>query len=270
MDPLSPSRLSRSGAARLLASMPALCALLAPAPAGGVEWLPGRSPYSRPLADPLEPRIGLTYAASPDRLDATLGAPIPLAAFGPASLPLTATLEGHSFFRLGRDGAFFPLQTFDGIFAAGLEARLGFGAARLQLVHWSAHRADGDSTVSYRGMTFSREFWSLDLEARRGHRMLYGGLGASWHSVPEARGLSLRLGAQGSWGDGDWRPFAAVHLAGDAAHRMRFAQTALLGVETGRGPILRLALRGFSGPRPHGQSWQEIERYLGGDFSVSQ
>ncbi len=178
-------------------------------------------------------------------------------------------MEAHAFFRLGRDGAFFPLKTFDGIFGASLEKRIGLGAARLSVAHWSAHLADGDSTVTYRGKTFSREFWSFDVQMRRATGMVYAGLGTSWHAVPVDHGLSVRLGAQRSWGDRRWRPFAAVHLAADTARRMRVSQTGLLGVETGRRQVFRLALRGFAGPRPQGQYWRDVERYVGADISFA-
>ncbi len=258
----------RRGVSLLLAT---LCACIFPGMgvASCFQWFPEASPYLRPLADPLEPRTGITYASNRDRLDATLGRPVPILAFGPADRPLVATVEAHAFFRLGRDGAFFPLQTFDGIFGASLERRIGSGAARLSIAHWSAHRADGDSTVAYRGMTFSREFWSLDVQAGKGPGTVYAGVGTSWHAVPVDHGLSMRLGAQRSWGGGKWRPFAAVHFAADSARRMRVAQTGLLGVETGRRQVFRLAVRGFAGPRPQGQYWREVERYVGADVSFA-
>ena len=264
-----PRRVSfRRGASLLLITLSA-CILPAAGATASLQWFPEASPYLRPLADPLEPRTGITYASSRDRLDATLGGPIPVLAFGPADRPLVATVEGHAFFRLGRDGAFFPLQTFDGIFGASLERRVGSGAARLSVAHWSAHRADGDSTVAYRGLTFSREFWAVDVQMGRGPWTAYAGLGTSWHAVPVNRGLSVRLGAQRSWGSRGWRPFAAVHLAADTARRMRVAQTGLFGVETGHRQVFRLAVRGFAGPRPQGQYWREIERYIGADISFA-
>jgi hypothetical protein len=263
---LSRPRRLRRGASLFLASLSA-CVLTATGAAASLRWFPEASPYLRPLADPLEPRTSITYASSRDRVDATLGRPIPVLAFGPADRPLVATLEAHAFFRLGRDRAFFPLQTFDGIFGASLERRVRWGAARLSLAHWSAHRADGDSAVAYRGMTFSREFWNFDLQRQWAGGMVYAGLGTSWHAVPVDHGLALRLGAQRSWGGGSWRPFAAVHFAADAARRMRVAQTGLLGFETGHREVFRLALRGFAGPRSQGQYWRDVERYVGADIS---
>lgn len=261
-------RLLLRHASLLLAALSA-CVFPTAGATASLRWFPEASPYLRPLADPLEPRTGITYASSGDRMDATLGRPIPVMLFGPADRPLVATVEGHAFFRLGRDTAFFPLQTFDGIFGASLEKRVRSGAVRLSIAHWSAHRADGDSTVAFRGMTFSREFWNLDVQMGRDPGMVYAGLGTSWHAVPVDRGLSVRLGAQRSWGDGSWRPFAAVHLAADTARRLRVAQTGLLGVETGRRQVFRLAVRGFAGPRPQGQYWRDVERYVGADISFA-
>ena len=125
-------------------------------------WLPEGTLFPRTPADPREPRISITYAPEPDQINAVLGAPLPIVGFETGGTPVRVILEAGAFFRLGRDGDFFPLQTFDGQFGLGLEVSEGILRGRLRLLHASAHKADGDSTVSFRGETFSREFWSLE------------------------------------------------------------------------------------------------------------
>jgi len=43
----------------------------------------------------------------------------------------------------------------------------------------------------------------------------------------------------------------------------------LLGIETGRRQAFRFAVRGFAGPRPQGQYWRDVERYVGADISFA-
>ena len=245
-----------------------LGASVAPA-AAHVRWLPKTAVFPRNPAAPHEARSGLTYLPYPDRFDAALGSGIPLAALSREDRVLTAVLETGVFFRLGKQGTFFPLQTFDGLLGFGFEASSGRVHGRLRLMHWSGHRADGDPDVTYRGCIFSREFWSLEVGTSRGPLFLAGGVGSSWHAVPADHGAHLFLDA--SWqGKGTaWRPFLALHLASNAQESWRVTQSLVVAAETGSHRTVRLGLRYFDGNDPRGQFRSHSERFLGLDLEFS-
>jgi hypothetical protein len=247
-----------------------LVLLLLPAASGAdATWLPGETVHPRNPADPLEPRLGLTFVPDDDRLDAALGAPVPLVAAHAWGRPVTVVLEGGAFLRLGRDGSFFPVETVDGRFGLGVETRVRRAAFRLRVMHWSAHKADGDTSVAYRGRTFSQEFAELEAGLYRGRAFAYVRAGGAWHTVPRDRGLRVATG--GRW---DLPPplvgaFLAVHLAAGAEERWRADQSALIGWEFGGARRARIAVRGYRGHRPHGQYRESIESYLGFDLQFS-
>jgi hypothetical protein len=237
--------------------------------AGETEWLPPGTLHPRNLADPLESRLGLSYAPEPDHLDAALGAPLPIVSFPLSGRTFLAVLEAGLFIRLGRDGSFFPLRTVDGLFGAGLETRRGRFAGRLRLMHHSAHKADGDSTVAYRDFTFSREFWELEVSLIWDRASIYFRAGSAWHSVPEDKGPAAALG--GAWkGKGaSSRPFAAVHLEADRGREWRVSKSVLIGWEAGSRRFFRVGLKLFDGHSPRGQYWETTESHLGIDLQFT-
>lgn len=230
------------------------------------EWLPQGPLYPRSLSDPHEPRLGVAYAPAPKHVDASLGAPRALAEFFPGEHPLQVVLEGAGFLRLGRDGSFYPLRTVDGFFGLGLETRRNNLYARLRLMHWSAHTADGDSTVSFPGRTFSREFWELETGLRVSGAFVYVRIGSAWHSVPGKKGMDCAAG--GTWrGSGSYaRPVVSIHLAADAERSWRVNQSLFGGLELGSRNPLRVGLRGFRGNSFRGQYWKTSEQYFGVEF----
>lgn len=171
--------------------------LLGPA-SKAATWLPSETLFPRHLASPLEPRMAITAHLDGDQMDAALGQGIPIVQFGDTH-PGAIQLEAAALFTLGRDGSFFPLQTFDGLVGLGFETERQPFFFRLRLMHQSAHLADGDSTVTFRGKTFSREYattevaYAFDRSRRFNQAVVYGGLSASWHAVPEDK-LRLHVG----------------------------------------------------------------------------
>jgi hypothetical protein len=237
--------------------------LLAPPAAAAPAWFPAGPLVPRALADPLEPRIGITYAPDPDRFDAMLGAPLPLVEVPLGSRSLMVILEAGVGIRLERDGSFFPLATTDGFFGLGLETRRGPWSARLRLMHHSAHKADGDSTVAYREPTFSREYGDLQVAHTRGSVTGYLRIGGAWHAVPRDRGLDLAGGAVWRGRGTGGRPFAALHLEADAERSWRLAKAVRAGWELGSARRVRLGLRAVEGRSVPGQYWNRTDQYLG-------
>lgn len=265
-------RISRRNAGAIRARLPALLAvtLLCMQPVGAAaEWLPSRTVLPRNPADPKEPRLGMTYAPAPDHLDAALGAPLPIISFPVSDWTVITVLEAGVFFRLGREGSFFPMQTVDGLFGAGTETRRGAVTGRLQLLHESAHKADGDSTVAFRDQTFSREFWRLEIGLAWPRTSLYIRTGSSWHAIPSDTGLDVAIGGFWRGGGRSGRPFFSVHMNADAAREWRVSKSVLAGWETGTNRQVRLALRFFDGLSPRGQYWNRAERFLGFDVQFT-
>lgn len=253
----------------LLSTVVLLLGAATPPALAGPVWLPPGTLYPRALADPREPRTGLTYAPDPEFLDASLGGPIPLIGFTLADHPSRLVLEVDVFLRLGRQGSFFPLETVDGLFGLSWEAARGSFQGRLRVIHESAHLADGDSTVVFPADTFSREYWNLELGKTWSRFVLYGQVGASWHSVPDDDGLDLALG--GTWRilPGTGRPFLFFHLEAESAQEWRLNQSIVAGWETGATRQFRIGLRYYNGNSPRGQYWRTTERYLGLEMQFS-
>lgn len=231
--------------------------------ADAATWLPGETLVWRNPSDPGEPRFGLSYAPDPDQLDASLGAPLPIVSFSAGRTPVLFLLEAGVFMRLGRDGSFFPLRTVDGLFGLGVETRRNRIAARLRLLHQSAHKADGDSTLTYPGDTFSREFWQLEASLLLGRSWVYLRTGSAWHAVPERKGLELAMG--GVWrGPGDsGRPLLSVHLEAADHDAWKLTKSVLAAWEAGRSRRFTAGLRFFDGLVPHGQYFDVSERFVG-------
>jgi hypothetical protein len=247
---------------RLAAVSCCAMAALAPPALAGISWLPAPSPISRSLADPREPRFSVFFGGHPERVEVAVGTPFPLVAFAAAGSRLVVVLEGGAYLTLGRENGTFPLETVDGLFGLSVEGTRDRVMTRLRLVHMSAHKADGDSTVAFPASTYSKEFAMLDVGLRLGRAMIYGRVAGAWHAVPSDRGP--HIGAGGQWrGAGRLRPIASGHLEAERDRSWRFAKSLFVGAETGRGPTVRLGLRAFSGPSPRGQYWRETERFAG-------
>jgi len=239
------------------------------AAADEVSWFPERGIFPRHLADPQEPLFRLTVTPVEDRSEAMLGSPIPVARSGAGGFPWAVSLEAAAFLVLGREGGFFPLRTTDGIIGGDLEAGGPRAMARLRLAHVSAHRADGDTTVSYRGKTVSREFFELEAGFRSAGFFLYGGGGASWHAVPEDPGPNFFAGGTWTNANPSWGPVAAVHGAIDRRRDWDLSVAVFGGVRFGEGPTFRLGARFFDGNRPEGQYDETTIRYMGAEIQYS-
>ena len=218
---------------------------------GGWTWLPGDTIHPRALADPREPALALT--AESERLDTAIGVPIPLAGWGETEM-YRITLEAGYFAVLGRDDAFFPMRTVDGVITLAGEAQECRWHGKLRLTHISSHQADGDSTVSYRGKTSSREFGNVELGYKWDTGLfVYGRLGASWHAVPEDNGPQAAIGANYVPRPHSTGIVAAVHLDSDAQSNWRVDQSLFLGIGVGNSTRVRAGLRYYNGNSPVGQ-----------------
>ena len=247
---------------------PLMLALAVPA-AAGPRWLPDAPVHPRDLADPGEPRFGITVDEAGDsRYDAALGLPVPLVAFG-TDRPVGVVLEVGSFFVLGRDGSKFPLHTFDGVFGLGVEGRSGPWHGRLRWLHRSAHLADGDSAVAYPPVTWSRELLTLEGGRRLGDAFVYARVGTPTHAVPADDGLHLAAGFV--WESAPGRPgwFLAGHLGGEAARDWRFRRSLVGGVVLGDRNRVRLGLRLFDGPAFEGQKESTDVTVFGFELQVA-
>lgn len=230
---------------------------------GEVTWLPAQTLFPRTAADPHEPRFGLTWAPELDQLDVVLGSPFPIVSFPVAGQPFLVVLETSVSMRLGRDGAFFPLETVDGLFGMGIETSYRSFSGRLRLLHESAHKADGDSTVVFPGITYSKEFWQLDLGLGRERLFAHARIGSAWHSVPEDPGIDLALG--GTWrSPGErGRALVSIYLEADSARSWKLTKSVLGGWETGTRRRFLLGVRLFDGHSPQGQYWTRSESFVG-------
>jgi len=206
--------------------------------------------------------VGLQADFGGDRLDGALGLPIPLLG-GNGNLAYAVNLEAGAFFVLGKDGAFFPLRTFDGLFGLSGEIARGPWHGKLRLFHVSAHKADGDTTVTYRGQTYSREFAWFEIGRRMDRLFAYARAGFSWHAVPEDPGGDFALGAQWEPPPGSVGPYAAVHFSVDEERNWRVNQSVLAGVALGHTNRLMLGLRYFNGNSFEGQYHSEPLRLFG-------
>lgn len=236
----------------VLAGLAAAALLLFPLRAGA-GWLPSDPPFASLLADPTEPRMGLTLDRGGDRIDAALGKRIPLWDTGGDGGRASIVLEGAGFMTLGRDGSFFPMRTVDGLFGLSGEWGSGRWAARLRLLHESAHRADGDTSVAYRAATYSREFAWLEGAARVHDVRVHARGGVPWHAVPSVRGAQVALGAEWRPRRGAWRPRGAVVCEHGTSRRARATVTALVGVAGGDSTELLIGVRYRRGSNPEGQ-----------------
>jgi hypothetical protein len=230
---------------------------------GETTWLPGQTVFPRGIADPHEPRFGLTWALESDQLDASVGAPFPIVSFPVAGHSFLAVVETSVFMRLGKEGSFFPLETVDGMFGLGIETSYRSFTGRLRLLHESAHKADGDSTVTYPGVTYSKEFWQLDLGVVLDRLFIYSRIGSAWHAVPDDPGLDLALG--GTWRSPGKRGRALVsaHFEADSARSWKLTKSVIGGWETGTQRRFLLGIRLFDGNSPPGQYWTRSESYVG-------
>jgi hypothetical protein len=246
-----------------------LLGILSLAPrAGAVNWFPERGLTPRHLADPHEPLLRLTMVPGKNRYEAMLGSPLPILVSRGEGTRIGVSLEGAALLILGREGGFFPLRTVDGVIRAGVELERSGRLLRLRLTHISAHQADGDSAVSYRGKTYSREFLDLEAGLHSETWFVYAGGGGAWHAVPHDPGIHLFAGSV--WSPRAPGPVAAAHLSLDRRRGWRLTKSFLAGAQFGNGPSFRAGLRYFEGNRPEGQYDERTEQYLGIEIQYSR
>jgi hypothetical protein len=250
-----------SGGWRRLAVIVSIMLLCAGQSAAAVHWLPGETAYPRILADYHEPNTSMAYGWESNRFDTSVGAPFPLAATTVLGQDVTTVIEGAAFFKMQALGKHFSVANFDGLAGVGFEMRGRNLAARLRLLHFSSHSADGDTANLRNAHLFTREYWQLEGGPRWRTLFVRAGLGTVWNSVPHDGGLHLFLGGQWTAPHGSWRPFGALNLDTDRARSWRVNQTYLAGLETGGECRIRLGLRYYNGNSPYGQYWSTGDSY---------
>jgi hypothetical protein len=233
-----------------------------------VAWLPPTHPAPTLVADPHEPRLAVGYFPADEHLNASLGGLVPLAAIARDSLTVVLSVEGGGWFELGIEDHLFPLETVDGAFGLRIDAALALVRFTFRATHWSAHRADGDSTVVYPPRAVSREFATLEAGLHPDRFYIFGRAGGAWHEVPETSGAMFAAGMEGRAGAGSWRPVGGVYWERDPARGAAPTWSVFAGAETGRRP-LRLGVRWWKGPGPGGQHIDQRVNRFGVEMQIA-
>ncbi len=234
----------------------------------GTSWLPETHPAPSLVADPFEPRMAIGYFPADEHLHAALGGLFPLVSVTQDSLVVAVSLDGGAWLELGIEDNLFPMETVDGAFGLRVDAAKNLWRVALRATHWSAHRADGDSTVIYPPNSVSREYGTIEVGIHPGSFYGFARIGAAWHSVPERDGTMVAAGIQWSRSSGAWRPVAAAHYEDDPARGDAPTWFLFAGAETGRRP-LRLGLCWWKGPGPGGQNFEERVNRFGLEMQIA-
>lgn len=233
-----------------------------------VTWLPAVHPAPTLIADPYEPRLAIGYFPADEHISTSLGGIVPIAALVHDSLKVAVSLDGGAWLELGIEDNLFPLETVDGAFGLRIDAAQNIWRVTVRATHWSAHRADGDSTVTYPPQAVSREFASIEVGIHPGSFYGFARLGDAWHSVPESSGAMVAAGLQWRPISGTWRPVAALHYEHDPARGDFPTWSFFAGAETGSHP-LRLGVRWWKGPGPGGQHIEQHVNRFGVEAQIS-
>ncbi|HYV51051.1 MAG TPA: hypothetical protein VE910_04045 [Dongiaceae bacterium] len=232
------------------------------------SWLPQTHPGPVLIADPYEPRLALGYFPADEHLHASLGGLFPMVSVRRDSLEMAVSLDGGAWLELGIEDDLFPLETVDGAFGLRIDAAKHVWRVTVRATHWSAHRADGDSTVAYPPRAVSREYGTIEVGLQPGSFYGFARIGAAWHSVPESNGAMVAAGIQWSQAGGTWRPVLAAHYEDDPARGDAPTWFLFAGAETGRRP-LRLGLCWWKGPGPGGQHFEERGDRFGVEMQIA-
>lgn len=232
-----------------------------------VTWLPANYPSPNLIADPYEPRMAIAYFPADEHIHTSLGGLFPMAAYTRDSLEIAVALDGGAWLELGIDDNLFPMETVDGAFGLRIDAAKNLWRVTLRATHWSAHRADGDSTVSYPPGAVSREFGTLEAGIHPGSFYGFARVGAAWHSIPEESGAMIAAGIQWSAASGRWRPLFGAHYEHDPSRGDIPTWAFVAGAETGRRP-LRLGVTYWNGPGPGGQHFEHHVNRFGIEMQI--
>jgi len=232
------------------------------------SWLPETHPAPILVADPYEPRMAIGYFPADEHLHASLGGLFPIVSVKTDSLEVAASLDGGAWLELAIDDDLFPMETVDGAFGLRIDAAKDVWRVTMRATHWSAHRADGDSTIQYPPSAVSREYGTIEVGVHPGSFYGFVRIGAAWHSVPERQGAIVAAGIQWSRSRGAWRPVAAAHYEDDPARGDAPTWFLFAGAETGRRP-LRLGICWWKGPGPGGQQFEQRVNRFGIEMQIA-
>ena len=241
---------------------------MSPPARANVSWLPSDYPGPTLIADPFQPRMAIAYFPADEHIHTSLGGVFPMVSLSGDSIEVAVSLDGGAWLELRIEDNLFPMETVDGTFGLRIDAAKNVFRVVLRVTHWSAHRADGDSTVDYPPRAVSREYGSLEAGIHPGAFYGFARLGAAWHRIPESSGAMVAAGVQWSPALGTWRPALGAHYDYDPARGDRPTWAVFAGAETGRRPI-RLGFTWRKGPGPGGQRFEQHVNRFGIEMQIA-
>lgn len=241
------------------------------------------TPFTAPVAHPLEARVGTIIQPGKNslRLDIGARADIMEVFADTANGTMRIGADFMTYTRLRSEGNFkFPVETSDYFFGLSSSWKQASGpwSVRLRLAHISSHLVDGSADSSGRFETqrpfvYSREFAELLTAYQVGALRPYGGLTAVWARQPrDANVLIPQLGCDVnmSLGKGlelrggyDWKliGISGIYVTSQAAQLGVFAD-----LWNGRGILV--SAYGFNGRSMHGMFYKQPDSYLGLGFQL--
>lgn len=247
-------------------------------PADTWSWNSNGLLFAPLRAHVLEPRVGMLYEISDEKLRLDIGTSLDLLSYRPDS---TGEIRfGTDFFtytRLRSEGSFkFPVETTDFFFGVNASAKyLVAGhvvSGRLRIAHISSHISDG-----YNGprapFVYSREFVDVTAALTLSELRFYVGANVLFSTIPDNFGvLTPQVGFDVSYplsttlslvGGYDGR-FPTIQGATTGVH------SAQLGIKIGEQFGKGIVLNGYaySGKSLHGMFYDMVDSYAGVGFQV--
>lgn len=238
----------------------------------------------RPLAaNVFEPRIGVLFQPSYEKLRLDIGASFDLADKREVFEDKDEMRMGADFMtytRLRSEGSLkFPVETSDYWFGFNFSykpaAEDNYLSHRLRVAHISSHLVDGlakDTVLSRTPFVFSREFVDYTAAYNFGDCRVYAGLNYIFSTKPkEVKALEINAGADGMYPLADkWKIQAGYHfrLTGAEKYSGQHAGQAGLLFESSKGRGIMLSAYYFSGMDIHGMFFRERTEYVGLGFQV--
>ena len=239
------------------------------------------APFTSPIANPYEARIGSMYQVEPQKLRLDIGTQLEVLS-GTGFDTATSWSAGVGFqtwTRLRAETNFkFPVETVDYWFGVhGMYGSATSWHVRARIAHISSHLVDGlanrTGVLSPTPFVFSREFVELLGGYSFGVLRPYAGTTVVWSSIPDAPnswipqgGVDIRMSINSDWtlaGGYDVKlvgilgTYSAVHAAQLGIQRDLMHETALW-----------LGLYGYHGRSMHGMFYTGHDSYVSLGFQI--